>query len=135
MIAHGGWARAAAVVLVLSMPIVAYFSYAIGSYDSRPWWEAISGAIMVVALALCLLMAAASRRAPMREDAPLRSLADPLAQCHERTDWGLRETRSVLRGASLTVRCAATATAGPDRSTAMRQAASSAACRVAPRLP
>ena len=63
--AHG-WARAAAVVLALSMPIVAYFSYAIGSYDSRPWWEAISGAIMVAA-ALCLLVAAAWRRIPLVE--------------------------------------------------------------------
>ncbi len=61
-----GWARAAAVVLALSMPIVAYFSYAIGSYDSRPWWEAISGAIMAAA-ALCLLVAAAWRRVPMVE--------------------------------------------------------------------
>ena len=42
------------------MPIVAYFSYAIGSYDTRPWWEAISGAITAVA-ALCLFMAAVSR--------------------------------------------------------------------------
>jgi hypothetical protein len=55
-----GWARAAAVVLALSMPIVAYFSYAMGSYDSRPWWEAISGAIMAAA-ALCLLVAAGVR--------------------------------------------------------------------------
>ena len=38
-----GWALAAAVVLVLSRPIVAAFSYAVGSYDSRPWWEAIPG--------------------------------------------------------------------------------------------
>jgi hypothetical protein len=42
------------------MPIVAYFSYAMGSYDSRPWWEAISGAIMAAA-ALCLLVAAGVR--------------------------------------------------------------------------
>ena len=58
-----GWARAAAVVLALSMPIVAYFSYAMGSYDSRPWWEAISGAIMAAA-ALCLLVDAAWKRRP-----------------------------------------------------------------------
>ncbi len=50
----------------MSMPIVAYFSYAIGSYDSRPWWEAISGAIMAAA-ALCLLVAAAWRRVPSVE--------------------------------------------------------------------
>ena len=55
-----GWALAAGGVLALSMPIVAYFSYAIGSYDTRPWWEAISGAITAVA-ALCLFMAAVSR--------------------------------------------------------------------------
>jgi hypothetical protein len=55
--AHG-WARAAAVVLALSMPIVASFTYAIGSYDTRPWWEAISGSVMAAA-ALCLWVAAA----------------------------------------------------------------------------
>jgi hypothetical protein len=61
-----GWACAAAVVLALSMPIVAYFSYAIGSYDSRPWWEAVSGVIMAAA-ALCLFADAALRRVSVVE--------------------------------------------------------------------
>ena len=43
-----GWAIAAAASLVLATPLVAAFSYAIGSYDARPWWEAISGAFTVI---------------------------------------------------------------------------------------
>ena len=57
-VASAGWARAASVVLVLSTPLVAAFSYAVGEYDARPWWEANSGALMVTA-GLCLFAAAA----------------------------------------------------------------------------
>jgi hypothetical protein len=54
-----GWARAAAVSLVLATPLAAALSYAIGSYDSRPWWEGISG-ILTTTGGVCLLVAAAS---------------------------------------------------------------------------
>lgn len=57
-IAARGWSRAAAIGLVLATPLVAALSYAVGSYDARPWWEAISGLLTVVA-GLCLLGAAA----------------------------------------------------------------------------
>ncbi|HET6563114.1 MAG TPA: hypothetical protein VFG72_14670 [Marmoricola sp.] len=65
-----GWAaRAAAVWLVLASPLVAAFSYAIGPYDSQPWWEAISGMLTATA-GLCLLAAAAfSDRSGRRETA------------------------------------------------------------------
>jgi hypothetical protein len=53
-----GWAAAAAVWLVLASPLLAAFSYAVGPYDSRPWWEAISGGLTVTG-GLCLLVAAA----------------------------------------------------------------------------
>ena len=57
-------------LLVLAMPMVAYFSYAIGSFDARPWWEAISAALMAAA-ALCLLVAAVwTRSIPLMQDAP-----------------------------------------------------------------
>ena len=50
-----GWSGlTAAVLLVLASPLVAAFSYAIGSFDARPWWEAVSGALTVTA-GLCLL--------------------------------------------------------------------------------
>jgi hypothetical protein len=57
-VAARGWAAtAAAVLLFLASPLVAAFSYAVGSYDSRPWWEAISGALTATA-GLCLLVSA-----------------------------------------------------------------------------
>ncbi|GAB2861608.1 hypothetical protein [Nocardioides pacificus] len=55
-----GWTLAAAVSLVLSTPLVAVL-YAIGPYDTRPWWEAISGAFTAIA-GVCLLGAAACTR-------------------------------------------------------------------------
>lgn len=57
-LAARGWSLAAAICLVLSTPLVAAFSYAVGPYDARPWWEAISGALMAIA-GLCLVAAAA----------------------------------------------------------------------------
>ena len=57
-IAARGWPLAAAVSLILATPLVAAFSYAIGPYDARPWWEAISGLLTATA-GLCLLVAAA----------------------------------------------------------------------------
>lgn len=53
-----GWARAAAVLLFLATPVVAAFSYAVGSYDANPWWEAVSG-ILTAAGGACLLVAGA----------------------------------------------------------------------------
>ncbi len=53
-----GWPLAATVWLVLATPFAASLSYAVGSYDARPWWEAISGLLTVTA-GLCLLVAAA----------------------------------------------------------------------------
>lgn len=65
-VATHGWSLAATVCLILATPSVAAFSYAVGSYDARPWWEAISGLLTATA-GLCLLGAAAfdnrSRRA------------------------------------------------------------------------
>jgi hypothetical protein len=64
-----GWALAAAVWLILSTPLVAAFSYAVGPYDARPWWEAISG-LLIATGGLCLLGAAAlSSRSPTPENA------------------------------------------------------------------
>jgi hypothetical protein len=64
---RGGWAVAAAVWLFFASPFVAGFSYAVGPYDTRPWWEAISGVLAATA-GLCLLMAAAfGRRARAHE--------------------------------------------------------------------
>ena len=54
-----GWAAGtAAAWLFLASPLVAAFSYAVGSYDTRPWWEAISGVLTAIG-GLCLLLAAA----------------------------------------------------------------------------
>jgi hypothetical protein len=76
-----GWTLAAAVSLVLATPLVAAFSYAIGSYDSRPWWEGISGAFTVVG-GVCLLVAAAtgSRSATHEASAPVGSSAEEVPQ-------------------------------------------------------
>jgi hypothetical protein len=52
-----GWARAAAVFLVLASPMVMSLSYAIGPFDANPWYEAYSGDLTVIA-GLCLLVAA-----------------------------------------------------------------------------
>ena len=57
-VASRGWPLAAAVWLVLATPLVAAFTYAVGPYDARPWWEAISAVLTVIA-GLCLLGAAA----------------------------------------------------------------------------
>lgn len=56
-----GWARAACVLLFLSAPLVAAVSYAVGVYDTRPWWEAVSG-VLTVGAGLCLLVAAVADR-------------------------------------------------------------------------
>lgn len=53
-----GWARATPVLLFLASPLVASLTYAIGDYDTRPWWEAVSGSFTAAA-GLCLLVAAA----------------------------------------------------------------------------
>jgi hypothetical protein len=58
-VAARGWSRAASILLVLATPLVAELSYAVGPYDARPWWEAISGLLTVMA-GLCLLAASAS---------------------------------------------------------------------------
>jgi hypothetical protein len=52
-----GWARGAAVLLVLASPLVAFFSYAIGPFDAQPWWEAISG-LLTCAAGACVLVEA-----------------------------------------------------------------------------
>jgi hypothetical protein len=54
-IAARGWGRAAAVLLFLSTPLVASFTYAIGPYDAQPWWEAVS-AVFIASSAACLLV-------------------------------------------------------------------------------
>jgi len=57
-IAARGPGLAAAISLVLATPIVSAFTYAIGPYDARPWWEATTG-LFTVAAGICLLGAAA----------------------------------------------------------------------------
>ena len=52
-----GWTRWACVLLVLASPIVASLTYAVGTYDAEPWWEATSGALTAGG-GLCLLVAA-----------------------------------------------------------------------------
>ena len=63
-----GWARAAAILLVLGTPLVAAFSYALGSFDTAPWWEAVSG-ILTGAGGLCVLAASVRRPGRRRERA------------------------------------------------------------------
>lgn len=55
------WRRAAAVLLVLAAPLVAWFSYALGPYDARPWWEGVSG-LLVVAAGVCVVGAVPAGR-------------------------------------------------------------------------
>ena len=55
-----GWSVGAAVLLVLGSPLVAAFTYAIGSFDANPWYEAIIGVFMGGA-GLCLLVEAVRR--------------------------------------------------------------------------
>ena len=74
-----GWARAASVLLLLATPLVAALSYAVGSYDARPWWEAISG-LLTLSAGVCLLVAAVRcSRAGHQDEAdavPSSALAD-----------------------------------------------------------
>jgi hypothetical protein len=44
------------VLLILASPLVAFFTYAIGPFDARPWWEAVSG-LLTCAAGTCLLVA------------------------------------------------------------------------------
>jgi hypothetical protein len=74
-VAARGWPLAAAVSLVLSTPLVAAFSYAVGPYDARPWWEAISGLLTATA-GLCLLGAAAFGSSARSQDRGL-TVASP----------------------------------------------------------
>ncbi|MDT0188584.1 hypothetical protein Q9S36_51220, partial [Microbacterium sp. ARD31] len=72
---HGrGWARLAALLLVLGAPVVAAFSYAIGSFDAAPWWEAISG-IFTAAGGFSVLVAALRRPEPHRGTATQPAVA------------------------------------------------------------
>lgn len=57
-VACRGWSLAAAIGLILATPILAGFTYAVGPYDARPWWEAFAGSLTITA-GLCLLGAAA----------------------------------------------------------------------------
>jgi hypothetical protein len=61
-----GWARAAAVLLVLASPLVASFTYAIGPFDAQPWWEAISS-LLVGGAGACVLVEAVLRPAGRRD--------------------------------------------------------------------
>lgn len=68
-LAARGWPLAASLLLIVATPLVAAFSYAVGSYDARPWWEGVSG-LLTLAAGACLLVAAAlGGRAPGRADA------------------------------------------------------------------
>lgn len=62
-----GWAsRAAAVLLILASPLVAALTYAIGPWDARPWWEAISG-LLTCGAGACVLVTAIRRPARRRD--------------------------------------------------------------------
>ena len=53
-----GWASgAAAVLLILASPLVAFVTYAIGPFDAQPWWEAISG-LLTCGAGACVLVEA-----------------------------------------------------------------------------
>ena len=61
------WAGgAAAVLLVLASPLVAFLTYAIGPFDAQPWWEAISG-LLTCGAGACVLLLALRRPARGRE--------------------------------------------------------------------
>ncbi|MGR7027017.1 hypothetical protein [Geodermatophilus sp. URMC 62] len=63
-----GWASgAAAVLLILASPLVAFVTYAIGPWDAQPWWEATSG-LLTCGAGACVL-AEAMRRPARRRDA------------------------------------------------------------------
>ena len=84
-----GWARAATVWLVLATPLVATLSYAVGSYDARPWWEAISGTLTATA-GLCLLGAVAtSGRSRTHESTVTVASATPAGQAPARPATGV----------------------------------------------
>lgn len=63
LVSARGWAMAATGLLLLSSPLVAAFTYAVGPYDAQPWWEAISGAF-VVAAGLSVICSAFQRERP-----------------------------------------------------------------------
>ena len=67
-VAARGWAKAAGVFLVLATPCVAAFSYALGSFDARPWGEAVSGVLTVIG-GLCILADAAFAGRPRTRSA------------------------------------------------------------------
>ena len=66
-VAAHGWTRAAAILMVLATPLVAGLTYAIGSWDARPWYEAMSAAFTVAAGLFLLAAAAFSRRLDTHE--------------------------------------------------------------------
>lgn len=72
-----GWARVAAILLVLASPLVGAFTYAIGPFDANPWWEAIMGLLLILAGAG--LLVAAARRSGVRppQDAEVLSVPAP----------------------------------------------------------
>lgn len=62
-----GWASgAAALLLILASPLVAFFTYAIGPWDAQPWWEAISG-LLTCGAGACVLVEAMRRPARHRD--------------------------------------------------------------------
>ncbi|MFN8192053.1 MAG: hypothetical protein U0R78_16840 [Nocardioidaceae bacterium] len=75
-VATRGWARAGVVSLVLASPLVAGFTYAVGSYDARPWWEAVSGLLTMVAGA-SVAGAAVGNRRPTPVDDPTAVASSP----------------------------------------------------------
>ncbi len=75
-----GWASgAAAVLLILASPLVAFFSYAIGPWDAQPWWEAISG-LLTCAAGACVLVEAIRRPARRRD-----AIVEPAVTSETRT--------------------------------------------------
>jgi hypothetical protein len=62
-----GWASgAAAVLLILASPLIAFFTYAIGPWDAQPWWEATSG-LLTCGAGACVLVEAMRRPARRRD--------------------------------------------------------------------
>lgn len=70
-----GWARAGAMALVLTAPLVMFLSYGLGSFDAAPWYEAWCGWLTALAGA-CLLVAAARGGRPAVDPTDVREPAD-----------------------------------------------------------
>jgi hypothetical protein len=72
-----GWARGAAVLLILASPPIAFF-YALGPFDAQQWWEAISG-LLTAGAGACVLVEAVRR--PTRRTEAIDESAVGVTRC------------------------------------------------------